>query len=116
MCQDSGEQSRALGPLVSQSTYLKNSLRNTIRVSNSFDPDQDQQNVGPDLGPNCLQKLAADDTSKQRVKNFANLNLSYFFLNASLILDLRIICILLNHSFPFAGDGSSPQDWSEESC
>ena len=27
----------------------------TIRVSNSSDPDQAQQNVGPDLGPNCLQ-------------------------------------------------------------
>ena len=23
--------------------------------------------VGPDLGPNCLQRLSADDTSKQRV-------------------------------------------------
>ena len=27
-------------------------FRNTIRVSNSLDPDQDK--VGPDLGPNCL--------------------------------------------------------------
>ena len=36
--------------------------RNTIRVSNSLDPDQAQQNVGPDLGPNCLQRLSADDT------------------------------------------------------
>ena len=25
------------------------------------------QNVWPDLGPNCLQMLSADDTSKQRV-------------------------------------------------
>ena len=25
-----------------------------------LDPDQDQQNVGPDLGPNCLEKLSAD--------------------------------------------------------
>ena len=24
--------------------------------------------VGPDLGPNCLQRLSADDTSRQRVK------------------------------------------------
>ena len=23
--------------------------------------------VGPDLGPNCLQRLSADDTSKKRV-------------------------------------------------
>ena len=27
-------------------------------VSNSLDPDQAQQNIGPDLGPNCLQSLA----------------------------------------------------------
>ena len=25
-----------------------------IAFANSLDPDQDQQNVGPDLGPNCL--------------------------------------------------------------
>ena len=43
---------------------------NTIgaRVSNAFDPDQDQQNpdqdrysVGADLGQNCLQRLSAED-------------------------------------------------------
>ena len=41
--------------------FSKNSFRNTIRVSNSLDPDQARQNVGPDMGPNCLQKLSADD-------------------------------------------------------
>ena len=30
-------------------------------------PDQDWRSFGPDLGPNCLQKLSADDTSRQRV-------------------------------------------------
>ena len=30
-------------------------------MSNSLDPDQAQQFVGPDLGPNCLQRLSADD-------------------------------------------------------
>ena len=44
--------------------FLKNSFRNTIRVSNSLDPDQAQHFVGPDLGQNCLQKLSADDTSR----------------------------------------------------
>ena len=34
-----------------------------MRVSNSLDPDQVQHFVGPDLGPNCLQKLSADVTS-----------------------------------------------------
>ena len=34
---------------------------NTVRVLNSLHPDQDRQSVGPDLGPNCLQSLSADD-------------------------------------------------------
>ena len=54
---------------------MKNSFRNTIRVSYSLDPDQARHFVGPDLGPNCLQRLSgsklfarlsADDTSSQR--------------------------------------------------
>ena len=32
-------------------------------MSNSFDQDQDRHNVGPDLGPNCLQRLSAEDQS-----------------------------------------------------
>ena len=36
-----------------------------IRVSNGLDPDQDRQNVGPDLGPNCLQRLSADDKNRR---------------------------------------------------
>ena len=43
--------------------FKKKSFRNTIRVSNSFDPDQDRRYVDPDLGWNCLQKLSADDNS-----------------------------------------------------
>ena len=41
----------------SKSTFLKNSIRNMIIVSNSLDPGQARHFVGPDLGPNCLQKL-----------------------------------------------------------
>ena len=37
---------------------FKNSFRNTIRVSNSLDPDQDRRSVIPDLGPNGLQRLS----------------------------------------------------------
>ena len=37
---------------------------NIIRVSNSLDLDQDQHSVGPDLGPNCLQRLSVDDRSR----------------------------------------------------
>ena len=42
--------------------FKTNRFRNTIRVSNSLDPDQARRFVGPDLGPNCLQMLYADDT------------------------------------------------------
>ena len=31
-------------------------LATFIRVSKSLDPDQDRHSVGPDLGPNCLQR------------------------------------------------------------
>ena len=41
---------------------------NTIGMSNSLDPDQARRIVGPDLGPNCLPRLSADDTGRQRVK------------------------------------------------
>ena len=34
-------------------------------MSNSLDPDQARRFVGPDLGPNCLQRLSADDTIRQ---------------------------------------------------
>ena len=30
-------------------------------MSNGLDPDQDRRSVGPDLGPDCLQRLSADD-------------------------------------------------------
>ena len=40
---------------------------NTIRVSNSLDPDNARHFVGPDLGPNCLQMLSADNTGRYRV-------------------------------------------------
>ena len=41
-----------------------NNFRCTLRVSNGLDPDQVQRSVGPDLGPNCLQRLLADDKSR----------------------------------------------------
>ena len=41
----------------SKSTSFQNSFRNTTRASNSLDPDQARYYVGPDLGPNCLQRL-----------------------------------------------------------
>ena len=42
---------------------FKTSFGNTISVSNSLAPDQARQNVGHDLGSNCMQNLSADNTS-----------------------------------------------------
>ena len=36
---------------------------NTMRVLDGLNTDQDLGSVGPDLGPNCLQRLSADDKS-----------------------------------------------------
>ena len=45
-------------------TYFKinfSSFRNTIRASNSLDPDQARHSVGPDLGTNYLHGLSTDN-------------------------------------------------------
>ena len=45
----------------------------TIKVANGLDPDQDRHSVGPDLGPNYLQKLSANaqvKVSEVIVKNY----------------------------------------------
>ena len=42
-------------------------------MTNSLDPDRARLFVGPDLGPNCLQRLSADDkntTGGERVGSF----------------------------------------------
>ena len=46
--------------LILKISFLKNYFRNTIRVSNSLDPDQARHSVGPNLDSNCLQRLSAD--------------------------------------------------------
>ena len=50
-----------------KSTFLKNYFRNSVRVSDILDPDQARHIVGPNLGPNCLQRLSAEDTSRQSI-------------------------------------------------
>ena len=35
--------------------FSKNYFSSIIRVSKSLNPYQDRRNIGPDLGPNCLQ-------------------------------------------------------------
>ena len=48
--------------------FSKKNFRNTIRVCNSLDPDQAGCFVRPDLAPNCLQRLSANDTSSTAIK------------------------------------------------
>ena len=42
--------------------FLKNYFRNATKVSISLDLDQVRHFVGPDLGPNSLQRISADGT------------------------------------------------------
>ena len=56
--------------------FLKTSFR-----TNSLDPDRARHNVGPDLGPNCLQSLSADDTNHV-------LSVSWFLLYADVFQNL----------------------------
>ena len=42
-------------------------------MSNSLDADQARHFVGPDLSPNCLQRLSADNKSQSFGSNFFNL-------------------------------------------
>ena len=48
--------------------FRKYSFSNTNRVSKSLNQDRARRFDGPNLDPNCLQQLLADDTSKQGVK------------------------------------------------
>ena len=50
-------------PIFFKINFFKISFRNIIRVSNRLDPDQTRHFVGLYLGPKCLQRLSADDTS-----------------------------------------------------
>ena len=63
---------------------------NTIRVSNSLDPDQAQHFVGPDPRPNCLQMLSADDTCKQRGRGIQKGELGLVVLSSAAISRIRL--------------------------
>ena len=43
--------------------YCIESELKILSRTKGLDPDQDRLSVGPDLGPNCLQRLSADDNS-----------------------------------------------------
>ena len=51
----------------SKLTFLKNSFRNIISVTNSLEPVQTLYYVRPDLGPNCLQKTDDKVTTSKEI-------------------------------------------------
>ena len=55
-------------------------------MSNILDSDQARRLVGPDLDPNCLQRLSADDKSCRSLFQVLNLNL-HLFLYSSVRFD-----------------------------
>ena len=59
-------------------TFFKKFFQEYLRVSNILDQDQARSFVGPDLVPTCLQRLSADDISRQRV----NIDVLYFHLSS----------------------------------
>ena len=75
----------------SKLTFSTKSFRNTIRVSNGLDPDQDRHYVGPDLSQNCLQRLSADHKicrgNLKRETYIISLHAWYFFHSFSTSAD-----------------------------
>ena len=71
----------------SKLTFSKNYFGNTIRVSNSLDPDQARHVVGSDLGPNCLQGYQQTTLGGKELSVsyshliFGHFNVMIFFLN-----------------------------------
>ena len=61
-------------------------------MSNSFGSNLSGHFVGPDLGLNCLQRLSADDSSRQRVKNIplATVVVLSLNMNVSTVLCLYV--------------------------
>ena len=87
----------------SKLTSLKYSFRNIIRVSISLDPDQARRFVWLDLGPNCLQSLSADDTSRQRVKGTVNQSCIYNENYFRISLPIHISCWYSKDPFQLDG-------------
>ena len=60
-------------------------------MSNSLDPDQAWPFVGPDLGPNCLQRLSADNKSplvEKELKHQVGFLIFFFFFSEKISLNI----------------------------
>ena len=82
----------------SKATLSKNSFRNTIRVSNSLDPGQARLFVGPDLDPNCLQRLSADGKELNQEKTKLTLMTSHPDINREFekFKNFNECCVMMN--------------------
>ena len=69
--------------------FEKKGLGNTIRVSNSLDPDPTRHFVGSDLGPKRLQRVSEDDTSRESVNNYHAL----LFFTSSHFLSILLVFV-----------------------
>ena len=47
-----------------KNNFFQKNLSGKLSVSNHLDPDRDRRFVVPDLGPNYLRRLSADDKSR----------------------------------------------------
>ena len=77
----------------SKSTFTKNSFMNTIRVSNSFDPDQVRLLVGSDLAPNCSQRVSTDDTSRRRANHWLSCWIDWFIKYMIFFCQISTFCM-----------------------
>ena len=55
-------------------------------MSNSTETDQARHFVGPDLDPNCLQCLSADDKSKKLMRRESILTLCMLSIHVSVVV------------------------------
>ena len=83
--------------------WAEHSFMNTIRVSNSWDPNQARHIVRPDLGPDCLQKLSVHVTVGKElpwpVYNFGSLKVKTITF-ADWINSTQIAYSLRGHYWP----------------
>ena len=81
---------------VQNQLFRKNSFRKTFRVSNSFDPDQAQHFVGPNLGPNCLRRLSADNTGRPSFNVAIKSNVLIIIVKAQVVYSMSFASVQLS--------------------
>ena len=70
-------------------------------MSNGLDPDQARRYVGPDLGPNCLQRLSTDDKVRRwQARSYVCAILLEDFAISSNVLLLMLSDVLLTYWAP----------------